>query len=416
LRLDLSHKFVLGFVVVATVAAGLPSVLEAFGVPAWGSFFFGLGVGAGIGLLYSRQITSNLKTLRSCTEAISRGDLTMDVAVRAGRHFPDETVDLARSVALMLSSLRELVGRMQQTADEVAQASRGISESSRRVNSANQEVSDNMESAVHSALKEQEDVKHISLRMHEISSAMQANAEAAREASSLSTESSQQTKACVQVSRSSAGKMRSLFEKIEESERLMQDFEQKIRSAHRVSEMISSVVEKTHLLSLNASIEAARAGDAGRGFTVVAEEIRKLAETAGESAGQIEKLVGQLEEGSGNISTITQSMGEEVRERREDLTEILQALERVQGSIEKASSRAEQIVEQATHQSADGEQLMRDIETIAREVTNGAKATDEMRGGLSGQREAMDEMVREVARLSGMSSELNEVVQRFRTR
>jgi methyl-accepting chemotaxis protein len=384
LRLDLSHKFVLGFVVVATVAAGLPSVLEAFGVPAWGSFFFGLGVGAGIGLLYSRQITSNLKTLRSCTEAISRGDLTMDVAVRAGRHFPDETVDLARSVALMLSSLRELVGRMQQTADEVAQASRGISESSRRVNSANQEVSDNMESAVHSALKEQEDVKHISLRMHEISSAMQANAEAAREASSLSTESSQQTKACVQVSRSSAGKMRSLFEKIEESERLMQDFEQKIRSAHRVSEMISSVVEKTHLLSLNASIEAARAGDAGRGFTVVAEEIRKLAETAGESAGQIEKLVGQLEEGSGNISTITQSMGEEVRERREDLTEILQALERVQGSIEKASSRAEQIVEQATHQSADGEQLMRDIETIAREVTNGAKATDEMRGGLSG--------------------------------
>ena len=416
MRLDLSHKFVFGFVVVATVAAGLPSVLETFGVPAWGSFFFGLGIVAGMGSLYSRQITSNLKTLRSCTEAISQGDLTMDVAVRAGRRFPDETVDLARSIALMLSSLRELVGRLQQTADEVAQASRGLSESSRRVNAANQEVSENMESAVDSALKEQEDVKHISLRMRQMSSAMQASAEAAREASSLSTESSQQTETCVQVSRSSAKKMRSLFEKIEESERLMQDFEQKIRSAHQVSEMISSVVEKTHLLSLNASIEAARAGDAGRGFSVVAEEIRKLAETAGESAGQIEKLVSQLEEGSGNVSRITQSMGEEVRERREDLTEILQALERVQGSIEKASNRAEQIVEQATHQSADGEHLVRDIETIAQEVTNGAKATDEMRTGLSGQREAMDEMVRQVARLSGMSSELNEVAQRFRTR
>lgn len=416
MRLDLSHKFVFGFIVVAMVAAGLPSVLEAVGVPAWGSIFFGLGIVAGMGLLYSRQITSNLKTLRSCTEAISRGDLTMAVAVRAGRYFPDETVDLARSIALMLSSLRELVGRLQQTADEVAQASRGLSDSSRRVNAANQEVSDNMESAVHNALKEQEDVKHISLRMRQISSAMQASVEAAREASSLSTESNQQTETCVQLSRSSAKKMRSLFEKIEESERLMQDFEQKIRSAHRVSEMISSVVEKTHLLSLNASIEAARAGDAGRGFSVVAEEIRKLAETAGESAGQIEKLVSQLEEGSGNVSRITQSMGEEVRERREDLTEILQALERVQGSIEEASNRAEQIVEQATHQSVDGEQLVRDIETIAQEVTNGAKATDDMRGGLSGQREAMDEMVRQVTRLSGMSSELNEVVQRFRTR
>ena len=309
MRLDLSHKFVLGFVVVATVAAGLPTVLETFGAPAWGSFFFALGVGAGVGSLYARHITNNLGMLRSCTESISAGDLTTEVVVDAGRRFPDETVDLARSVAAMLASLRELVERLQLAADEVAQTSRGLSDSSRQVNAANQEISLNMESFAQSALKEQEDVKHIALRVREISAAMQANAEAAREASSLSSDSSQQTTACVEVSRNSVTKMRSLFEKIEESERLMRDFEQQIKSAHNVTEMISSVVEKTHLLSLNASIEAARAGDAGRGFSVVAEEIRKLAETAGESAGQIEKLIGQLEEGSANVSAITRSMG-----------------------------------------------------------------------------------------------------------
>ncbi len=416
MRLDLSHKFVLGFVVVATVAAGLPTVLETFGAPAWGSFFFALGVGAGVGSLYARHITNNLGMLRSCTESISAGDLTMEVVVDAGRRFPDETVDLARSVAAMLASLRELVERLQLAADEVAQTSRGLSDSSRQVNAANQGISLNMESFAQSALKEQEDVKHIALRVREISAAMQANAEAAREASSLSSDSSQQTTACVEVSRNSVTKMRSLFEKIEESERLMRDFEQQIKSAHNVTEMISSVVEKTHLLSLNASIEAARAGDAGRGFSVVAEEIRKLAETAGESAGQIEKLIGQLEEGSANVSAITRSMGEDVRERREDLAEILQALERVQGSIEKASAHAEEIVEQASRQSTDGEDLVRDIESVAQEVTNGAKVADEMRGGLSGQREEMDEMVRQAARLYTMSNELKEVARRFRTR
>ncbi len=415
MRLDLSNKFVLGFVVVATVAAGLPAILEAYGAPAWGSFFVALGVGAGIGSLYSRQITTNLGWLRNCTEAISRGDLTTEVTVRSGR-FPDETVDLARSVAAMLESLRELVERLQRAADEVAHTSRDLSESSRQVNGANQEISHNMGSVAQSSLKEQEEIKHISLRMREISSAMQESAEAASEASSLTTDASQQTTSCVMMSRSSAAKVRSLFEKIEESGRLMQDFDQKIQSAHRVTEMISSVVEKTHLLSLNASIEAARAGDAGRGFTVVAEEIRKLAETAGDSAGQIEKLIRQLEEGSANVSAITQSMGEDVSERRRDLAEILHALERVQGSIEKASHRAEDIFDQASRQSSDGEHLVRDIESIAQEVTNGAKAADEMRGGLSGQRESMDEMVRQAARLSSMSNELNEVARRFRTR
>ena len=374
MRLDLSHKFVLGFVVVAAVAAGVPSILEAYGAPAWSSFIVAPGIGVAIGSLYAKQISTNL------------------------------------------SWLRELVERLQGAADEVGQASCDLSETSRQVNGVSQEISHNMESVAQSTLKEQEDVKHISLRMREISSAMQENAEAAREASSLTTDASEQTTSCVEVSRNSATKMGSLFEKIEESERLTKDFEQKIQSAHRVTEMISSVVEKTHLLSLNASIEAARAGDAGRGFTVVAEEIRKLAETAGDSAGQIEKLTRQLEEGSANVSAITQSMGEDVRERRGDLAEILRTLECVQGSIEKASRRAEDIFDQASRQSSDGEHLVRDIESISQEVTNGAKAADEMRGGLSGQREAMDEMVRQAARLSSMSNELNEVARRFRTR
>lgn len=415
MRLDLSHKLVLGFVVVATVAAGLPWILSSLGAPEWGSFFVALGVGTGMGSLYAKQITGNFRTLRSCTESISRGDLTTQVPVRYGR-FRDETGDLARSVAAMHESLRELVERLQGAADEVAQASSGLSESSRRVNSSNQEISRNMESVAKSALQEQEDVKLISLRMREISAAMQQNADAARQASRLSSDCSERTKACVQVSRDSAGKMQGLFERIEESERVMQDFEQKIQSAHRVMEMISSVVEKTHLLSLNASIEAARAGDAGRGFSVVAEEIRKLAETAGESAGQIEELIGQLEEGSASVSALTRQMGEEVSERREDLSGILQALERVQGSIDESSSQAAEICEQASRQSADGEHLVRDIESIAQEVTTGAKAADEMHTGLAGQRDAMDEMVRQAARLSRMSNELNEVARRFRTR
>ena len=131
------------------------------------------------------------------------------------------------------------------------------------------------------AAQQQKDVEQIRGRIHEIAESLRTNAEAARRASALTSEASQRTIAGVDVSRTSQATMQSLFEKIEQAGHRVESFEHKIHSVHRVTEMITSVVEKTHLLSLNASIEAARAGDAGRGFSVVAEEIRKLAESAG---------------------------------------------------------------------------------------------------------------------------------------
>jgi methyl-accepting chemotaxis protein len=185
---------------------------------------------------------------------------------------------------------------------------------------------------------------------------------------------------------------------------------------HRVTEMISSVVEKTHLLSLNASIEAARAGDAGRGFSVVAEEIRKLAESAGSSAEQIEDLIRQLEEESKRISQATLAMRDDVRGGRQDLEAIFAALEKVQGAVTEASRRAEDIFQKAGNQAADSERMVGDVERVAVVVDQNAKALVDMRGGLTAQTRTMEQMVRQAARLSDMSVQLGEVARRFRTR
>ena len=416
MRLDLSHKFVLGFVVVAAVTASLPALLEQVGVPAWGAFFFALGIGAGIGWLYATQLTSNFRTLRSCTERISHGDLTARVALDVGRRFPDETVDLARSISGMLASLRELVEAIQKAANQVAQASRELSDSTHGVSAANQDVVGSMGLLAEGAVRQRDQVGLVTTRVLEISRAMRENAEAARATSSFTAEASQRATAGVQVSRLSAAKMQRLFERVEEAGRDVQKFEQKIQSAHRVTEMISSVVEKTHLLSLNASIEAARAGDAGRGFSVVAEEIRKLAENAGESAAQIEKLIGELEEGSSRISSVTLAMGDEVRGGREDLDRILHTLEQVQSAVEEVSSRSQEIFDQAGRRAGDAESLERDVEKIAGEVTSGSKLADQVRDALAGQAVTLDEMAEQAARLTGMSHELDVVARRFQTR
>jgi len=415
-RFDLSQKLVLGFTTAIAIGAGINPALHWLGAPGWGAFFVAMLLGVGLGWIYAGQITANFRTLRGCTERISRGDLTAEIDIEAGRRFPDETVDLARSVDVMLQKLRELVDHIQRAADEVAQSSRDVATSSQSVNSTSHALGATMEGVSSGAGQQQKDVEQIRTRIHEIADSLRANADAARRASALTSEASQRATAGVDVSRLSQAKMQSLFERIEQAGHRVESFEGKIHSVHRVTEMISSVVEKTHLLSLNASIEAARAGDAGRGFSVVAEEIRKLAESAGSSAEQIEDLIRELEEESKRIAQATLAMRDDVRGGRQDLEAIFAALEKVQGAVTEASRRAEDIFQKAGSQAADSERMVGDIERVAAVVGQNAKAMNEMRGGLSAQMRTMEQMVREAARLSDMSVQLGEVARRFRTR
>jgi methyl-accepting chemotaxis protein len=415
-RLDLSQKLVLGFTAATAVGAGITPMLHVLGAPSWGAFFVAMLLGVGLGWIYAGQLTANFRTLRSCTDRISRGDLTAEVDIEAGRRFPDETVDLARSVDVMLQKLRELVEHIQRAADEVAQSSRDVASSSQSVNSTSHSLGATMESVASGATQQQKDVEQIRERIREIAESLRTNADAARRASALTAEASQRTTAGVEVSRTSQAKMQSLFEKIEQAGHRVESFEGKIHSVHRVTEMITSVVEKTHLLSLNASIEAARAGDAGRGFSVVAEEIRKLAESAGTSADQIEALIRQLEEESKRIAQETRSMRDDVRGGRQDLEAIFAALEKVQGAVTEASSRAEEITHHASGQAVESERLVGDVERISTVVGQNAKAVNDMRAGLSAQTRTVEQMVRQAARLSDMSVQLGEVARRFRTR
>jgi methyl-accepting chemotaxis protein len=266
------------------------------------------------------------------------------------------------------------------------------------------------------ASTQQKDVEQIRGRVHDIAESLRINAEAARRASALTSEANQRTTAGVEVSRTSQSKMQALFEKIEQAGHRVESFEGKIHSVHRVTEMITSVVEKTHLLSLNASIEAARAGDAGRGFSVVAEEIRKLAESAGSSADQIEALIRQLEDESKRIAHETIAMRDDVRSGRQDLEAIFAALEKVQGAVTEASQRAEEITRHASKEASESERIVGDVERIAAVVAQNAKAVNEMRTGLVAQTRTVEQMVRQAARLSDMSVQLGEVARRFRTR
>jgi methyl-accepting chemotaxis protein len=273
-----------------------------------------------------------------------------------------------------------------------------------------------MEGVASGAVRQAADVGGIADRAREMSVALRGSADQAQEASATAAEVYRRATGGVSVSRRSAGKLNQLFNAVERTAQLTSDFDERIRTAHRVHEVLFGVGEKAHLLSLNASIEAARAGDAGRGFGVVAEEIRKLAESATSAADEIEHLAAAFDAEARRIADATRQMGATVGESRDDVDELFRAFEQVQYGVEEASKRAESISRQTRSQSEAAEQLLGGVEGVTALVADGARHADEMRRNLTSQAQAMEQMVAQASRLAEMSVQLERVARRFRTR
>jgi methyl-accepting chemotaxis protein len=284
------------------------------------------------------------------------------------------------------------------------------------VKARNLEIVSTVDQLVAATSSQQKDVGQLATRGLEVSGALAQSASDAREAWGLADQANERSKAGVETSRLTIEKMQRLFEKGEEASRLVVEFERKIAVVHRITEMITSVADKTHLLSLNASIEAARAGDAGRGFSAVAEEIRKLAQNAGEQAEQIGDLIRELEEQSRGISQAMGGMGEEVSAGRADLAGIHTSLEQIEDAIGDVSGRAVALSENAERQASAAREIAEDMDTASSMATENARSTDRMRDTLTHQAAGMDEMVAHAAKLSEMSEQLREVGRRFLTR
>jgi methyl-accepting chemotaxis protein len=316
-------------------------------------------VGIFFAWLITRQITRPLGDALVAVERIASGDLSQSLAVNRR----DELGVLQQAVQRMGTTLRELIGAIRDGVGQIASAAQALSavteQASAGVN--NQKV----------------ETDQVATAMHEMSATVQEVARNAAEASQAACNADGEAGAGGRVVNQAVAQIELLAAEVSRSTVAMGRLQQESHRIGSVMDVIKSVAEQTNLLALNAAIEAARAGEAGRGFAVVADEVRGLAQRTQKSTEEIEGLVAGLQQGTQQVASIMNDSRELTdntvvltRQAGDSLGVITRAVSNIQSMNQQIAAAAEQ-------QSAVAEEISRSVIRVRDISEQSATACDE---------------------------------------
>ncbi|MDD0976045.1 methyl-accepting chemotaxis protein [Pseudomonas sp. TNT2022 ID681] len=239
--------------------------------------------------LITRQITVPLKETLDMARSIAQGDLRSEFKVTRR----DELGELQQSMREMTLSLRELIG--------------GIGQGATQLNSAVGQLSAVAEQTQTVLSNQRDETDQVATAMNQMAATVLEVARNAELASEAATTADTQAREGDQVVTAAIMQIEQLSGQVQSSMQAMHQLAQESGRIGSILDVIKSVSEQTNLLALNAAIEAARAGEAGRGFAVVADEVRGLAQRTQQSTEEIEELISSLHGGTAQVVKLLES-------------------------------------------------------------------------------------------------------------
>ena len=316
-----------------------------------------LGILAAV--VITRQITRPLRDTMAIVERIASGDLTHTDAITRR----DELGVLQQGIQRMGTTLRELISGIRDGVTQIASAAEELSA-----------VTEQTSAGVNSQKVETDQV---ATAMQEMSATVHEVARNAEQASVAASDADQQARDGDKVVGEAIDQIEKLAAEVVRSSDAMSVLEQESDKIGKVMDVIKAVAEQTNLLALNAAIEAARAGEAGRGFAVVADEVRGLAQRTQQSTEEIEGLVAALQNGTRQVSGImlgsralTDNSVELTRKAGTSLENITKTVSNIQAMNQQIAAAAEQ-------QSSVADEISRSIVNVRDVSEQTAEASEE---------------------------------------
>jgi methyl-accepting chemotaxis protein len=374
-----------------------------------------ISLAVGIGLyhvLISLRIMKPLHIAKNYIHTMAKGDFTQELPDRT-RQAKDEFGEMARALDEMRMAIKETIIHIQNQSTEVDRQADTLAATSQQMSSSTEEVASTMQQVAEGATAQANDLAEI---VHSLSYLTQKVENVYIELGKVKDETVNTARKAdigkreMDVLIASIEEIRQAFEKVVEK---VTNLTHSVKQISGITEIISSISEQTNLLALNAAIEAARAGAAGKGFTVVAEEVRKLAEQSKTSTEEIAKLISSIGadtddvmKTSKNVEHFIQSQATAVENTVRSFGDILDSISRIAPLLKTTDEAMTEIVKTK-------DEIIGKVEQISAVAEENSAATEEVTASTEELTASAQEVAATTQQLSAISDNLKQTVRKF---
>ncbi|MFJ6268006.1 methyl-accepting chemotaxis protein [Lysinibacillus xylanilyticus] len=357
-----------------------------------------------------KYIISPIEKLKFAVQRAEAGELNFSVDYNS----KDELGVLASSFSQMTAQLRDLIGQVKQSSEQMAAFSVELSASAEQTSEASEhiasvtlEVASGSDDQARTIIETSDVVDHMVKNVRTIAENSTNVSEAATQAKQLSVDGDD-------IIQTAVLQMNSIQTSIGSLSDVISGLGERSAEIEDIVEVITSIAAQTNLLALNAAIEAARAGEHGKGFAVVSEEVRKLAEESSASALRISELIIRIQGETKKAVDSMQFTTNEVKTGINNVDSAGESFEKIQHAINEVSIQIHHVSSSVAQMVAGADQMSKSMEQMNGIAKSTAEGTQNISAATEEQLASMQEITASTSALSKMAEDLQEKTNMFK--
>ncbi len=361
-------------------------------------------------IVINKTLISPIRRFMVLSKRLEEEDFSQDITIKTN----DELELLAKIVNQMLRRLRVILQENLSSAEILALAASEMSSMAQHANQATQDITNTMDYMAHATEEQYENVQLSVLATQQMAETAQQVAGEAQKSATFSSQAAERARIGEDIIQEVHNKIIQLKETVDESASVVKRLGTRSMEIGKIVDVMRGISRQTNLLALNAAIEAARAGEHGRGFSVVADEVRALAEQSTNSAIQIVSMINEIQKET-NAAVEAMEVGTKMVDEGTVLAiSAKESFSSITQSVTQTVNTIHEIAAAAQEQAASSEEMTGTMHSVAEISKQNVKGTHQIASSTDQQRLNMENLAVSAAQLVEMADNLTALVGRFK--